>query len=236
MMECRVQNAECRIQNSNSAFCILHSVLPVLHHPPVAQRDDAVSHGSVLLRVRDLHDGRALAFSFLKSRMISRPWSEWRLPVGSSARRQLGLARSPRARRRPAAAVRPRAGSGRGPSCRRSGSGRACRRRSRRARALRTFAVRQRHVEVLGDRQVVEQVVLLEDEADVLLVELERCLAFSACTSWPRKRYSPAQSSSSMPRIASSVDLPAPDGPMMVTNSPAAIERDPAQQEDPASG
>ena len=37
-------------------------------------------------------------------------------------------------------------------------------------------AVGERDVEVLGDREVVEQVVLLEDEADVLFVELDALL------------------------------------------------------------
>jgi hypothetical protein len=46
-------------------------------------------------------------------------------------------------------------------------------------------------VKVLGDGELVEQVVLLEDEPDVLTGEL----------------------------------LPAPEGPMMVTNSPGATSR-----------
>src|SRR5215831_6696652 len=44
-----------------------------------------------------------------------------------------------------------------------------------------------------------------------------------ACTASPRNRNSPDQEWSSIPRIDRSVDLPAPDGPMTVTNSPSSI-------------
>src|SRR5580698_10695163 len=40
---------------------------------------------------------------------------------------------------------------------------------------------------------------------------------------WSRKLYSPVQLESCMPIKCSSVDLPAPDGPMMETNSPSLI-------------
>src|SRR5215471_19667547 len=43
------------------------------------------------------------------------------------------------------------------------------------------------------------------------------------CTALPRNRNSPDQEWSSIPRIDRSVDLPAPDGPMTVTNSPSSI-------------
>src|SRR6185436_17314303 len=46
------------------------------------------------------------------------------------------------------------------------------------------------------------------------------CLWLIACTGCPRKKNSPVHALSSMPRIASSVDFPAPDGPMIDTNSP----------------
>ena len=46
-------------------------------------------------------------------------------------------------------------------------------------------AVGERHVEVLVDRQVVEQVVALEDEADVLLLQLGALLLAERCTGWP---------------------------------------------------
>src|SRR5580704_17392108 len=40
---------------------------------------------------------------------------------------------------------------------------------------------------------------------------------------WSRKVYSPVQLESCMPIKCSSVDLPAPEGPMMETNSPSLI-------------
>src|SRR6185312_4587853 len=55
------------------------------------------------------------------------------------------------------------------------------------------------------------------------LFSATRCLWFIACTGWPRKKNSPDHALSSMPRIASNVDLPAPDGPMIETNSPGWI-------------
>src|SRR5207253_3060906 len=57
------------------------------------------------------------------------------------------------------------------------------------------------------------------------LLSATRSLGFILCTRWSRKRYSPVQSPSSMPSTASRVDFPAPDGPMMETNSPAAMSR-----------
>src|SRR2546430_7143780 len=43
------------------------------------------------------------------------------------------------------------------------------------------------------------------------LLSAIRSLGFIWCTPWSRKRYSPVQSPSSMPRTASSVDFPAPE-------------------------
>ena len=49
-------------------------------------------------------------------------------------------------------------------------------------------AVRERNLEVLVDRQVVEQVIALEDEADVLLVQLRALLCRSSrWTGWSMK-------------------------------------------------
>src|SRR6202035_3039961 len=50
-----------------------------------------------------------------------------------------------------------------------------------------------------------------------------RCLGLSWWIGCPRNSYSPLQAASSMPRIDSRVVLPAPEGPMMVTNSPSAM-------------
>ena len=40
--------------------------------------------------------------------------------------------------------------------------------------------VRQRNVQILGDREVVDQMILLEDESDVLLVERNALLGVHA--------------------------------------------------------
>ena len=53
----------------------------------------------------------------------------------------------------------------------------------------------------------------------------ERSLAGSVCTAWPMSEYSPVQALSWRPRIWSSVDLPAPDGPMIETNSPGLMSK-----------
>ncbi len=50
-------------------------------------------------------------------------------------------------------------------------------------------------------------------------------LGLNPCTALSSRRYSPVQAWSSMPRIERRVDLPAPDGPMTVTNSPSAMLR-----------
>src|SRR5580765_3132637 len=50
-----------------------------------------------------------------------------------------------------------------------------------------------------------------------------RSLGFSRCTGWPLKKNSPVQALSCMPMMCSSVDLPAPDGPMIDTNSPSLM-------------
>jgi hypothetical protein len=68
-------------------------------------------------------------------------------------------------------------------------------------------------------------VIALEDEPDVRLVELARPRGLSACTASSRNQYSPVQEASSIPMMDRSVDLPAPDGPMIVTNSPSWMSR-----------
>ena len=50
-----------------------------------------------------------------------------------------------------------------------------------------------------------------------------RSFGLISWTAWSKKRYWPVHAWSSIPRIASSVDLPAPEGPITVTNSPGAI-------------
>ena len=71
---------------------------------------------------------------------------------------------------------------------RRSGTGRGCRRPCSARSLLLHVAVGQRDLEVLVDGQVVEQVIALEDEADVLLVQLGALLrAPAGAPAGPRK-------------------------------------------------
>src|SRR5688500_2851848 len=57
------------------------------------------------------------------------------------------------------------------------------------------------------------------------LLRPTRCFEFIRCTGSPANQYSPLQLWSSMPRTASNVDLPAPEGPMMETNSPGLMSK-----------
>ena len=85
-------------------------------------------------------------------------------------------------------------------------------------------AVGERQVDVLVDGQVVEQVIALEHEADVLLLQPQPVLAATARAPAGRAASTRRSSAEScMPRMWSSVLLPAPDGPMIDTKSPWAI-------------
>ena len=116
--------------------------------------------------------------------------------------------------------------AGRGPSCRRSGSGRGCRRRwparSRRRAGCGTTAARRgsrrRSDRRAGGTAGRRSRGALGELGAVLGVQLVRRLAAPGSTRRP-------DAPSSMPRMASSVDLPAPDGPMMVMNSPGSMSR-----------
>ena len=115
------------------------------------------------------------SFNFVNSSMISRPWLECRLPVGSSARMSLRLgdhgARDADQLLLPAGEL-PRIEillADHAEPVERVGDDRL-------ALRLLHVPVRQRDVEVLGDGEIVDQVVLLEDEADVLLVQRDALL------------------------------------------------------------
>ncbi len=86
---------------------------------------------------------------------------------------------------------------------------------------MRDILVGEGNFEVFKDGQIVDQVIALEDEADVGLVQLVAFLDVELVDGLIEKMYSPLQAESSMPMMLSSVDFPAPDGPMNVTNSPA---------------
>ena len=85
---------------------------------------------------------------------------------------------------------------------------------------MRHVLVRQRHLEIFEHRQIVDEVVALKHEADIGFVQLVAFLVVQLMNGLTKKKYSPFQALSSMPMILSSEDLPAPEGPMMVTNSP----------------
>ena len=85
--------------------------------------------------------------------------------------------------------------------------------------------VRQRQVDVFLHGQVVEQVIALEDHSDVALGQLGAIFALHQVHGCSRNQYSPAHWSSSRASTFSSDDLPAPDGPMTVINSPSRIVR-----------
>jgi hypothetical protein len=59
--------------------------------------------------------------------------------------------------------------------------------------ALADVAIRERDVEVLVNRQIVEQVILLEDEADLLVAQRAAILRLQAVDGFVSKKYSPLQ-------------------------------------------
>ena len=86
--------------------------------------------------------------------------------------------------------------------------------------------VEQRQLDVLERRGARQQVEALEDEADA-----SRCARAPArpAAAWRRRgrsaRSGPVVGRSRHPRMCMNVDLPEPDGPTMVTNSPASSHR-----------
>jgi hypothetical protein len=83
--------------------------------------------------------------------------------------------------------------------------------------------VRERQVDVLGDGQVVQQVIALEDHADALAGEVGALLAIELV----HRRF--AEPVLALPAVVEQREnveqrrLPAPDGPITVTNSPSRI-------------
>ena len=113
------------------------------------------------------------SFSFFNRSMIIFPWLEWRLPVGSSARISFGF---PMIARATATSLL-------------LSSGKLIRIERFLAHDLEAVedvrhqlpwrsdlldvAIRQRQIEILLDGEVIEQMILLEDKAHVLLVQLD---------------------------------------------------------------
>ena len=79
--------------------------------------------------------------------------------------------------------------------------------------------VGERQVDVLGDSEIVKQVIALEDHADALAGKIGALLAVERWAGVSPNQYSPSQPSSSRASTLSSDDFPAPDGPITVTNS-----------------
>src|SRR5437899_3861157 len=141
-----------------------------LHHPPIPQVNDALAVSRIRLRVRHLHDRRPAAVQ-LREQLhdllpLARVEIAGRLVGEDQGRRVDQCARHGHelllaARELPWEEIFLRDDS---ESVQRVGNQRV-------ALALLDVAVRQRDIEVLGDRKVVEQVVLLKHEPDVLLVE-----------------------------------------------------------------
>ena len=148
----------------------------VAGEPSIAQFEDALAVARVLFRVRDLHDGRARRLSSQKSSMISRACVEWRLPVGSSARSSAGAWTTARAmptsccwppeswlgKRSFLATIWKRSRMSATMPCALFGG---------------QVLVGERQVDILGDGEIVEQVIALEDHADALTGEIGALLA-----------------------------------------------------------
>ena len=117
------------------------------------------------------------AFSLLKSCMISSAWLEWRLPVGSSARISFGLGDDGA---RDADQLLLAAGELARIKILFSDDLKAIERVGDQRGALRfaVAAIGERDVEILVNRQVIEQVVVLEDEADLLVAQVVRSFGF----------------------------------------------------------
>ena len=80
------------------------------------------------------------------------------------------------------------------------------------------------HSHVLDRGERAEQVVQLKDETDVL-AELDLLPFRGAARSWPRTSRLPSCIRRRAPIRVSKVDLPEPEGPVMITTSPRLISR-----------
>ena len=84
----------------------------------------------------------------------------------------------------------------------------------------------QRHRHVLERRELGQQVVELEHEAERAVAE-RAALGLRRARARPRRRSAacPASARSSVPSTCSSVDLPTPEAPTIASRSPAATSR-----------
>ena len=82
--------------------------------------------------------------------------------------------------------------------------------------------IRKRDIQILRDGEIVQQMVLLKDKTNVLLVDLGALLRIHFVDGVVEEiDIRPSRRRRAFPRMLSSVDFPAPDGPMMVMNSPS---------------
>ena len=84
--------------------------------------------------------------------------------------------------------------------------------------------------DVVGGGERRQQVVLLEDEADLLLAQFGPPASDIASRSLPCMWTLPEVGGVRPPRMWNSVDLPEPEGPTMETNSPRFTSRSDAAQ------
>src|SRR3546814_99514 len=82
-------------------------------------------------------------------------------------------------------------------------------------------AVAQRHVAVVEQVQVRDQVEALEDEADLVVAQLAARIVGHAADVLPVEQVGAPVNVSSRPAILRKVVLPEPDGPVTATNSPS---------------
>ena len=74
---------------------------------------------------------------------------------------------------------------------------------------------------VFQQGQLGQQIVLLEDEAQLLVPDGRQLHGGSSCRRrWPSRQYWPSVGTSRQPMMFMQVDLPEPDWPTMATNSP----------------
>ena len=87
----------------------------------------------------------------------------------------------------------------------------------------RKVLVGERQVDILRDSKIVQQVIALEHHADALPREVGALFAVQPVDRGVAEPVLPDQLSSSRASTFSSDDFPAPDGPIMVTNSPSRM-------------
>src|SRR6266851_9472023 len=192
-----------------------------VHHPAISQLDHALSVFRVVFRVRHLHDRRPGGVELAEQRHDVLPLTRVEISGRLVGEQQRGLVNHGSCNRHELLLA---AGQLPGIEILLGQYAEAIERVGDGCLAIIGLhvAVRQRHREVLGDSEVVDEVILLEHEPDVLFAERDAVLVLELVDRVVESWYSPVQSPSSIPSTATKVDFPAPEGPMIVTKSPAA--------------